>query len=53
MSEADQNEDIVKMPTKEELDAQDPFGSIGDDDFDFDVFDDDDEEEDYDDFTEK
>ena len=43
------------MPTKEELDAQDPFGSIDDDDFDFDIFDDDDEEEeeDYGDFTEK
>ena len=53
ISEDDQNDDIVKMPTKEELDAQDPFGSIDDDDFDFDIFDDDDEEEDYEDFTEK
>ena len=43
------------MPTKEELDAQDPFGSIDDDDFDFDIFDDDDdeEEEDFEDFSEK
>ena len=43
---------MVKIPTKEELDAQDPFGNIAEDDFDFDVFGDDDEES-YEDFTEK
>ena len=54
MSETDQNDDIVKMPTKEELDAQDPFGSIDDDDFDFDIFGDDDNDEEVDeDSTEK
>ena len=38
--------ELVKIPSKEEMEKEDPFSSISDDDFNFDIFGDDDKDED-------
>ena len=39
--------ELVKIPSKEEMEKEDPFSSISDDDFNFDMFGDDDKDEDW------
>ena len=37
--------ELVKIPSKEEMEKEDPFSSISDDDFNFDIFGDDDKDD--------